>query len=126
MRAVRRHRVGESGRRVAARSAPRSKTDTISGCGIAQLPDGARLAEYRSTLTRIVLDASSPTLDAARDELSRGLAGLLGAAVPVEKTRERQRRDRSRYAGELAVSSRRSGSAHAEGVSGAKGSFSAQ
>ena len=50
------------------------------------MPRGARLAEYRSTLTRIVVDASSPTLDAARDELSRGLTGLFGSVVPVEQT----------------------------------------
>ena len=50
-----------------------------------QLPSGPRLTEYRAAMARVVLDASSPTLDAARDELTRGLGGLLGASIPVEK-----------------------------------------
>jgi alpha-glucuronidase len=33
-----------------------------------------------------VVESSSPTLDAARDELARGLTGLLGAAPPVDRT----------------------------------------
>jgi alpha-glucuronidase len=51
-----------------------------------QLPIGPRLTGYRAELTRIVLDGSSPTLDAARDELTRGLGGLLGVSIPVEKS----------------------------------------
>lgn len=50
------------------------------------LAAGARLTEYRGALTRIVVQGNSPTLDAARDELSHGLNGLLGAAIPVEKS----------------------------------------
>ena len=45
--------------------------------------DAERLAEYRAAITQIVFDATSPTLIAARDELVRGLSGLLGAAIPV-------------------------------------------
>ena len=51
-----------------------------------QLPSGPRLTEYRGALTRVVVDASSPTIDAARDELTRGLGGLLGNAVTVDKS----------------------------------------
>jgi alpha-glucuronidase len=38
---------------------------------------------YRAALSHVVLEGSSPTLLAARRELERGLAGLLGAPVPV-------------------------------------------
>src|SRR5256885_12734788 len=44
--------------------------------------DAGRLAEYRAALTHLVVEGDSPTLHAARDELSAGLAGLLGSAVP--------------------------------------------
>jgi len=44
--------------------------------------DSGRLAEYRAALTQLVVEGDSPTLRAARDELSVGLAGLLGSAVP--------------------------------------------
>ena len=45
--------------------------------------DAARLREYRASITALVVRGSSPTLRAARDELTRGLPGLLGAAVPL-------------------------------------------
>ena len=43
-----------------------------------------RLAEYRSELMDVVIDARTPTptLRAARDELARGLSGLLGGPIP--------------------------------------------
>jgi alpha-glucuronidase len=41
------------------------------------------LAKYRSALTHIVVPGEAPTLVAARNELKRGLQGLLGANVPV-------------------------------------------
>src|SRR5438045_9180241 len=44
--------------------------------------DSGRLAEYRAALTQLVVEGDSPTLRAARDELSVGLAGLLGRAIP--------------------------------------------
>lgn len=50
-----------------------------------QLSNGLRLTEYRSRLTRVVVENGSPTLDVARDELVRGLGGLLGKTIPVEK-----------------------------------------
>jgi alpha-glucuronidase len=51
-----------------------------------QLPSGARLTEYRGALSRVVVDADSPTIDAARDEVTRGLGGLLGRPIPVDRT----------------------------------------
>jgi alpha-glucuronidase len=45
--------------------------------------DAARLAEYRGVLGRLVVEADSPTLRAARDELVLGLTGLLGRAPAV-------------------------------------------
>jgi alpha-glucuronidase len=44
--------------------------------------DAGRLAEYRAALTHLMVAGDSPTLRAARDELSRGLAGLLGTDIP--------------------------------------------
>src|SRR5438874_11834843 len=44
--------------------------------------DSGRLAEYRAALTHLVVEGDSPTLRAARDELSVGLAGLLGGPFP--------------------------------------------
>jgi alpha-glucuronidase len=49
----------------------------------ARVQDAARLAEYRATLAHAAVPGASPTLRAARDELRRGLAGLLGRDVPV-------------------------------------------
>ena len=45
--------------------------------------DSARVREYRSALTHLVLEGDSPTLQAARAELATGLRGLLGAELPV-------------------------------------------
>ncbi|HET9983398.1 MAG TPA: alpha-glucuronidase family glycosyl hydrolase [Longimicrobiales bacterium] len=44
--------------------------------------DAARLREYRAALSALVIEGDSPTLRAAGDELSRGLKGLLGVAIP--------------------------------------------
>ena len=43
----------------------------------------ARLAEYRSAITHLVVDGNSPTINATRAELQRGLNGLLGAEIPI-------------------------------------------
>jgi alpha-glucuronidase len=48
--------------------------------------DAARLREYRSAIAALVVEGASPTLRAARDELARGLRGLLGAAVPLARS----------------------------------------
>jgi alpha-glucuronidase len=41
------------------------------------------VAAYRPKVTELIPGAHSPTLDLTRAELSRGLGGLLGAAVPL-------------------------------------------
>ena len=45
--------------------------------------DAARLASYRAAITEIVFAAGSPTLEAARVELQRGLQGLLDRDVAL-------------------------------------------
>ena len=46
----------------------------------------ARLAEYQAGIAQIVRAGASATLQAAQNELSAGLSGLLGAAIPVENS----------------------------------------
>ena len=48
------------------------------------IQDRARLREYRAAIARLVVQGDSPTLAAARDELTRGLRGLLGIPLPLE------------------------------------------
>jgi alpha-glucuronidase len=48
-----------------------------------QVADAARLAEYRVAITQLVLTSDAPTMQIARDELTRGLTGLLGRPVPI-------------------------------------------
>lgn len=48
-----------------------------------RIADPARLAEYRTGITGLVVEGSSPTLDAARRELGMGINGLLGTEVPL-------------------------------------------
>ena len=48
--------------------------------------DSTRLAEYRALFSRIILPGESATLRVAREELARGLRGLLGSAVTIEST----------------------------------------
>ena len=45
--------------------------------------DAALLREYRAAAASLLLQGTSPTLVAARDELTRGLGGLLGRQVPL-------------------------------------------
>src|SRR2546429_9705850 len=40
--------------------------------------DAQRLGEYRAALSHLVVEGDSPTMRAARDELTVGLGGLLG------------------------------------------------
>jgi alpha-glucuronidase len=47
--------------------------------------DPALLQHYRTTIASIVMLGDSPTLRIARDELQRGLRGLLGRDVPVAR-----------------------------------------
>ena len=52
--------------------------------------DAARLAACRAAITEVVFATGSPTLETARDELRRGLRGLLDRDVPLssEVTRD--------------------------------------
>lgn len=48
-----------------------------------------RLAEYRNAVTQIVIADTTPSLVAAREELVRGLEGLLGTVIPVVRVATR-------------------------------------
>jgi alpha-glucuronidase len=48
-----------------------------------RVADPARLAEYRGAARALIVDGRSATLAAARDELTRGLEGLLGRRPPL-------------------------------------------
>jgi alpha-glucuronidase len=48
-----------------------------------KVEDAATLAAYRAEVTGIVVKGDSPTLASAREELRRGLSGLLGESVPT-------------------------------------------
>jgi alpha-glucuronidase len=45
--------------------------------------DAETLAHYRASISEVLFEAPSPMLAAARDELRRGLAGLLDAEIPL-------------------------------------------
>jgi len=45
--------------------------------------NNSRLREYRGAVTQLVVEGHSPTLAAVRDELTRGLGGLLGRSIPA-------------------------------------------
>jgi len=49
------------------------------------ISDQARLASYRAAITEVVFATASPTMEAARDELRRGLRGLLDRDVPLSR-----------------------------------------
>jgi alpha-glucuronidase len=51
-----------------------------------RVTEPALVAEYRAAATQIVVAGEGPIVDAARDELVRGLTGLLGAAPPVTRS----------------------------------------
>jgi alpha-glucuronidase len=44
------------------------------------------LGKYRAAATELVTAGTSPTIHAARDELARGLGGMLGHAEPIDDT----------------------------------------
>lgn len=54
-----------------------------------RVSDAARLAEYQAALAYLLTPNASPTLSAAREELERGIAGLLG--VPLASGAELDR-----------------------------------
>src|SRR5204863_461455 len=51
--------------------------------------DTARLAEYRTAITQLVVASGGATMGAARDELVTGLRGLLGRDIPVGRAPSR-------------------------------------
>src|SRR5881394_3780039 len=46
----------------------------------------SEIERYRSTVTHVVIEGSSPALDAARSELSVGLSGMLADEIKVSST----------------------------------------
>ncbi len=50
-----------------------------------RIDDAPTLAAYRAALTQVVIDAVSPTLLAAQEELDLALKRMLGVAIPIEK-----------------------------------------
>ena len=48
-----------------------------------RVADGGRLVDYRRAIRGFRVDGDSPTLAVVRDELNRGLDGLLGQDIPV-------------------------------------------
>ena len=51
----------------------------------APIDDPRRLAEYRAAITHLVVEGDSPTIAVAREELARGLRGLLDRDLPLER-----------------------------------------
>ena len=51
-----------------------------------QLDDAIRLKEYRQVLSSIVIQSNSETLNIIREEVSKGLDGLLGVDIPIQST----------------------------------------
>ena len=47
------------------------------------IDDAERLAEYRAAIQQVFFPVTTPTLIAARDEVLRGLSGLLGQPIPL-------------------------------------------
>ena len=78
-------RTGDGARPSAPRLFP-PKTATISASVSTATRAGRDSTEILGALTRNVVGARSPTIGAARDELTRGLRGLLGNAVTVDKS----------------------------------------
>jgi alpha-glucuronidase len=68
---------------------PREKRDPEDGYQLwlryAPVTNASTLAEYRTALTQAVVEASSATLFAAREELTLALERLLGTPVPMVK-----------------------------------------
>lgn len=51
--------------------------------------DPALLTSYRAAFAELVMDATSPTAAVTRDELTRGIGGLLGVDLPISATPNR-------------------------------------
>jgi len=50
-----------------------------------RVTDAARLAEYRASASQLVVSGGTPTINAARSELAKGIEGLLGKTLPVAR-----------------------------------------
>jgi alpha-glucuronidase len=50
----------------------------------APIADPQRLAQYRAAITQLVVEGDSPTLAVVREELARGLRGLLDRDLPLD------------------------------------------
>ncbi len=51
-----------------------------------KIADAAKLAEYQELISSIVVTGDSPTCRVIRDELQKGLSGLLGKDIPVTES----------------------------------------
>ena len=66
-----------------SRPPPRARK-TVTGCGCVTICFSRRTWKvYRARITSLVIPGQSPTVAAIRSELSNGLQGLLGKAVPL-------------------------------------------
>ncbi len=74
---------------VAARNTPPPESGYELWLRYRRVDDAARLAEYRREIAALLVEGDSPTLAAARDELTRGLRGLLGRPVPLVRAPRR-------------------------------------
>jgi alpha-glucuronidase len=72
-------------RELAVTASPRNEDGYDLWLRYRALSASPRRSEYRRALARLVVQASSPTLDAARDELVKGLGGLLGVVPSVDQ-----------------------------------------
>jgi alpha-glucuronidase len=50
-----------------------------------RVTDAARLAEYRASASQLVVSGGTPTINAARSELTKGVGGLLGKTLPISR-----------------------------------------
>ena len=50
-----------------------------------RVTDAARLAEYRASASQLVVSGGTPTINAARSELAKGIEGLLGKTLAVAR-----------------------------------------
>ena len=48
-----------------------------------RVADAARLAEYRGSVSQLVVSGGTPTINVARSELTSGVDGLLGKPLPI-------------------------------------------
>jgi hypothetical protein len=73
---------------VALLAAPGARAEDGYALWLRYLPvsDASLLEHYRASITELVMVESSPTLRVAREEIRRGLRGLLSAEIPLAPT----------------------------------------